>query len=238
MTATAWMVQPTRLTRYGAISIALIVLATAAFLAVRYTELPFLLPVHFKPGGVANGWQYKTLARVMIPLLVQLALAVSLGAIAALLLSRTQVGHESSAPDVRAAAAAAEAVVLITLIWVAFQGYAAVALVNMWTAERSGLGRAYQLLEIVGILMTATVSIRAHSRVGKPAPRPYVAEHWRMGQLYNNSSDPALFVPTRNGSKWTLNFGRPVAAALLGVILAIGVIGPTLILMLALRANL
>jgi uncharacterized membrane protein len=108
----------------------------------------------------------------------------------------------------------------------------------MWIMGRSGLGAAYQLFEIAGILLTVTVSIRAHARVGKPAPRPYVAEHWRMGQLYKNSADPALFVPTRNGSRWTLNFGRPVAAALLGVILAIGVVGPTLILTLALRANL
>jgi len=199
--------------------------------------LPWLLPVHFQPGGSANGWQYKTPGRVLIPLFVQLALAVSLLAISGLLLSRTQVGHEAAAPDVRAAAAAAEAVVLIALIWVAFQAYAAVALVNMWASERSGLGRGYQVLEIAGILLTVMVSVRAHARVGKPSPRPYVPEHWRLGQLYNNSDDPALFVPTRNGSRWTLNFGRPVAAALLGVILAVGVVGPTAILVLALRSS-
>ena len=82
-----------------------------------------------------------------------------------------------------------------------------------------------------------TVSIRAHARVGKPSPRPYVPEHWRFGQLYNNSDDPALFVPTRNGSRWTLNFGRPVAAALLGIILVVGVVGPTVIMVLALRSS-
>ena len=51
---------------------------------------------------------------------------------------------------------------------------------------------------------------------GQPAPKPYAPEHWRFGQLYKNSDDPALFVPTRDGSRWTLNFGRPVAAALMG----------------------
>jgi uncharacterized membrane protein len=235
MSATAWMVRPTAPTRYGVILILLIVLATAAFLVVRYPALPWLLPVHFRSGGAANGWQYKTLARVLIPLFVQTALAASLGAIAALLLSRTQAGHVSTAPDVRAAAAAAEAVVLIALIWVAFQGYAAVALVNMWTSERSGLGLTYSLLEVAGTLLTVIVAVRAHARVGKPSPRPDVPEHWRLGQLYKNRNDPALFVPTRNGSRWTLNFGRPVAAALLGVILVVGVVGPTVILILALR---
>jgi uncharacterized membrane protein len=235
MNATARMVRPTEPTRYGVALIFLIVLATALFLVIRYPALPWLLPVHFRSGGAANGWQYKTFARVLIPLFVQAALAASLGAIAALLLSRTQAGHESTAPDVRAAAAAAEAVVLIALIWVAFQGYAAVALVNMWTSERSGLGLAYSLLEVAGILLTATVAVRAHARVGKAPARPYVPEQWWLGQLYKNRDDPALFVPTRTGSRWTLNFGRPVAAALLGVILIVGVMGPTVILVLALR---
>ena len=72
--------------------------------------------------------------------------------------------------------------------------------------------------------------MRAHGSSARPAPRPYVAAHWRFGQLYKNPDDPALFVPTRDGSRWTLNFGRPVAAALLGLILVIGIVGPTVIL--------
>jgi len=31
--------------------------------------------------------------------------------------------------------------------------------------------------------------------VGRPAKRPLVPEDWRLGQLYCNSADPALFVP-------------------------------------------
>jgi hypothetical protein len=132
---------------------------------------------------------------------------------------------------------AAEAVVLITLIWVAFQGYAAWALVHMWTAERAGLGRGYYYLEAIGGVVTIAAAIRAHRRLGRPTPRPFVAEHWCLGQLYKNPSDPALFVPTRDGRHWTLNFGRPVAAALLGLILLLGVVGPTVLLGLMFRGN-
>jgi uncharacterized membrane protein len=64
-----------------------------------------------------------------------------------------------------------------------------------------------------------------------------VPEHWRFSQLYKNPDDPALFVPTRDGARWTLNFGRPIAAALLGVIIVLGVVAPTVILALALRVN-
>lgn len=84
-------------------------------------------------------------------------------------------------------------------------------------------------------LLTVAVSIRAHFRLGRPPPRPFVSEHWRHGQLYNNAGDPALYVPARNGAGWTLNVGRPVTAALMAVILAMGIIGPAIILGLLLR---
>jgi hypothetical protein len=118
---------------------------------------------------------------------------------------------------------------------VAFQGYVAVALTLMWQTERAGLGLWYTYLELTGIVLTIAVFLRAQAKLGRPTPRPFVPEHWRYGQLYKNAEDPALFVPTRNGARWTLNFGRPIAAALMGVILAIGILGPALILGLLLR---
>lgn len=229
------MVLATALTRNAVRMMALAILGTAAFLVVRYPFLPELLPVHFKSSGVPNGWQYKTFARVLLPVFVQLSLAVTLGGLGALLLSRGDGLPAPNQPDVKAAATAAEAVALIALIWVAFQAYAAVAIVRMWTTERAGFGPVYVLLEVIGLVLTAVVGVRAHIRLGRPEPRPYVPEHWRLGQLYRNPDDPALFVPARNGSRWTLNFGRPAAVALLGLILAVGVAGPTIILVLALR---
>lgn len=223
------------LSRHAVRATVAILLGTAAFLAVRYPELPDILPVHFNRVGAPDGWQYRTLGRVLLPVFIQLALATSLGAIAALLLSRGAGEHVPHAPDVVAASAAAETVLLISLIWISFQAYAAVALVGVWTSGRAGLGPLYTASEIAGLVLTIVVAARGHRRIGRPVARPFVAAHWRFGQLYNNADDPALFVPTRDGSRWTLNFGRPRAAALLGVVLAIGVIGPTLILALALR---
>jgi hypothetical protein len=155
--------------------------------------------------------------------------------IGALLLSRPHGDHDENAPDVRAAAAAAEAVALFAFIWVAFQGYIAVALTLMWRAERAGFGPWYVYLELTGIVLTIAVAIRAHAHLGRPEPRPFVPEHWRFGHLYKNPDDPALFVPTRTGARWTLNFGRPIAAALMGTILLIGIVGPAVISGLLLR---
>ena len=89
--------------------------------------------------------------------------------------------------------------------------------------------------EVTGVVFTIAIGLRAVRRLGHPSPKPFDPAHWRLGQLYRNPDDPALFVPTRDGSRWTLNFGRPVAAALLGTILVFGALGPTIILVLVLR---
>ncbi len=225
---------PTPITRAAAYLTLLVVSATAIYLALEYPSLPDLLPVHFNRRGAANGWQYRTLPRVLIPVGVQVLLALIFGTIAALLLSRPHGDHDEEAPDVRAAAAAAEAVVLIALVWVTFQGYAAFALARLWISERSTLP-LYNVVAMSAVVATGVVGARAQRRLGRPEPRPYVAAHWRLGQLYRNADDPALFVPTRDGRRWTLNFGRPVAGALLGFILVVGVLGPTILIGLALR---
>ena len=227
-------VEPTQITRAAAVAVLLVIAATATLLLIAYPSLPDLLPVHFSRRGVADGWQYRTLPRVLIPVGVQAMLATILGTVAALLLSRPHGELDRGAPDVRAAAAAAEAVVLLTLIWVVFQGYAAFSLAQLWMNHRASLP-FYNLAEIASGIVSVVVAVHTHRRLGRPEPRPFVAAHWRFGQLYKNPADPALFVPTRDGRRWTLNFGRPVAGAVLGVVLVVGVLGPTALLALALR---
>ncbi len=207
---------------------------TGGFLVSRYSALPDLLVVHFMRNGVPNGWQYKTWPRVLMPVFVQLALIVTFGLVSALLLSRPHGDHDDEAADVRAAATAAEAVALLASIWVGVQAWGAFAIARMWERHVPRLD-GFGLAELIGLLLTIAVAVRANTRLGRPQPRPFVPEHWRLGQLYHNPADPALFVPTRNGARWTLNFGRPVAAALMGVILLVGIVAPALILTLSLR---
>jgi len=230
------LIRPTKPTRTGAVLMLAILSGTVAFLVGRYPALPDLLPVHFNARGVANGWQFKSMSRVLMPVFVEMALLLSLGGIAVLLLWRRESPPSDHEPDVRAARTSAEAIVLIAAIWVAFQGYAAIALATVWTTNRPTLGPAYVWLEGCGMLLTVAVGGQAMWRIGKPVPLPYVPEHWRLGQLYCNPEHPALFVPTRDGSRWTLNFGRPAAAILLAGIILAGVFVPAAILVLALRS--
>jgi|KBSMisStandDraft_5_1062788.scaffolds.fasta_scaffold50442_4 uncharacterized membrane protein len=232
---TSRLVRPSAPTRMAALISGLAIAVTAAFLLVRYPALPDILPVRFGRGGFPIGWQYRTISRVLMPVYVQLALLTLLGTVSTLVLSRPHGERDADAPDVRTAAAAAEAIALIAAVWIVFQAYAAVALASMWQAGHEGLGVMYTVLEVTCAVASAVIFARAQLLFGTPGPRPYVAEHWRYGQLYKNAMDPALFVPTRDGRRWTLNFGRPVAAALMGIVLGAGVVAPAAILGLLLR---
>lgn len=210
-------------------------LATVGYLLWRYPSLPGLLPVHFSRQGRPNGWQYRTMPRVLLPLFVQIGIFSIGSAIALLLRSRKDASTAAAIPDARAAVTAAEAVMLISATWVAFQAYVAYALVHLWSDGGSSLGAGYIACELAGIVVTGIVGVRAHAHLAHPDPLPYIPSHWRLGQLYCNGEHPALFVPTREGGRWTLNFGKPAAVGLLAGILALGIVAPTVMLALAFR---
>ena len=228
-------IRPTTLTTIATIATAVVIAGTALFLIACYSSLPDILPVRFNVRSRPIGWQYKTYARVLMPMLVQIALAATFGAVATLILSRSHSRGEEQLPDMVAASTGAEAIALVAFLWVSFQAYAAASLVAMWQKGRAGLGGWYTWVMIGAVAASLGIGVRAHRRLGRPTPRVFVPEHWRFGHLYKNPADPALFVPTRDGRRWTLNFGRPVAAALLGVVLLVGVLAPTVILGLLLR---
>lgn len=223
------------LTRYATILSVIAMAATTAFLLWRYRSLPDILPVHFRANGRPNGWQFRTLPRVFVPVFVQFGIFVAGSSIGLLLLSRRDAPTATSLPDARAAVTATEAITLMSTTWVVVQSYTAYALVRLWSGVGSTLGIGYTILEVVAAVLTIGIGVRAQRRLSRPEPLPYIPAHWRLGQLYCNAEDPALFVPTRDGRRWTLNFGRPAAVLLLAGILAVGIIAPTVMLALTLR---
>lgn len=223
------------LTRYAAMLSVLAIAATGAYLFWRYPSLPDILPVHFRANGRPNGWQFRTIPRVFVPVFVQLGIFLAGTSVGTLLLSRKDATTATTLPDARAAVTATEAIVLTSTMWVVVQSYTAYALVRLWSGVGSSLGARYTSFEVAAGIVTIAIMFRAQKRLSRPEPLPYVAAHWRLGQLYCNAEDPALFVPTRDGRRWTLNFGRPAAAMLLGGILVVGVAAPTVMIALSLR---
>lgn len=227
----------TRLTLVVTTLTASVVAGTGAFLVNGYQRLPPLLPVHFHH-GFPDRWVPRSWSLVLMPVAIQAALALIFGAIVALLLWRGAADPEAAedanhGPRMRAIA---EAIAMLSFVWIAFQGLAATRLVELWKAGAGGLGRVYGLGLVTAIACSVAVGVRAMRSVGRSTSRAAGdGPHWRLKVLYVNPADPRLFVPARVGVGYTLNFGRRAAVALLALALVVGVGVPVVIVRLATR---
>lgn len=222
------------------------VTGTAGFLLGRYDLLPNGLAVQWTDDR-PEIFMHKTVGAVFMPLWTQLILAAVIGSVAMLLLYRAQ-------PDASTPAGAngetgehgledrirmlhgAEAISLLGLIWIAFQAVTAWSVTELWLNLGGGMGWAYNVGLVTSIVLSIVVGGRAALKIGRPKAR-HTEDHrmWRLKALYFNPADPALFVPARYGYGLTLNFGRPIAIAIMLGILMAGLGGPFLLARAVLR---
>ena len=231
---------PTRLTWIAASFAVTAWLATAAFLAAIYPRVPFGLPVRYVRGEPLI-YQVKTPMMVMLPAIVQGALLFIFGSLVLLLLWRARPGDHNAAADgdTTRMRFAAEGIALLAAIWIGVQAFGAARLILLWqnATGTGGFGPIYTGALITAIVLSVIAAARTMKLVGRErkAQREVDPAVWRLNHLYFNPGDPALFVPTRTGVGWTLNFGRPLAIFLLGVTLTVGVGGPYLLARFVLR---
>jgi uncharacterized membrane protein len=224
-----------------AASIAMIA-GTAGFIVGRAPLLGPFIPIRFDSTGSPDRWVAFSYSLILLPVWIQLTLAVVFGAIGSLLLYRTHpraregMQDEVVTQDRERMLVTAEAISLLVCIWVAFQGVAALRILWLWQRWQSDLGDAYLQSLVVAIVLSVIVGIRAavNLRHAKPAVRQTEDAHWRGAGFYVNRDDPALFVPLRNGAGWTVNFGRPRAIMIVVLFVAFGIGVPIVLLRLLL----
>lgn len=214
-------------------------LATASYLAVIYPTLPRGLPVRYVRGEPLI-YQLKTPALVMLPALVQAALLVTFAALGLMLLWRARPDRRdpAAAADTARMRLAVEGVALLGALWITVQSVGAARLVALWQGGTGGFGAVYNVTVLAGLVASVAIVMRTMRTVRGERHQPAAATDpamWRLSSLYVNRADPALFVPTRRGVGWTLNFGRPVAIAILAGILVAGAGAPYLLARLILR---
>jgi uncharacterized membrane protein len=228
--------RPTVLTLLGVATTIAAISGTTGYILGRTPSIPAVLPVHFDDEAIADRFVRASYAIILVPVWIQLTLAIVFGAIAGVLLYRTQktrsaVENAVNRQERERMLMTAEAISLLSAIWVTFQGLLAIRLIMMWQLMCCGLGTIYYQALVVCIVLSVIVAIRAavYLQNPKPARRETDDAHWRFAGLYVNRQDPALFVPRRRGPGWTVNLGRPQAIAFLGVVLIVGVWAPILI---------
>lgn len=209
---------------------------TTGYILGRAPSIPPLLPVHFDDQAIADRFVRASYTIILVPVWIQLALAIVFGAIAGVLLYRTQktrsaVENEVSRQERERMLMTAEAISILSAIWVTFQGLLAVRLIMMWQLMCCGLGSVYYQALVVCIVLSGIVGVRAavYLQYPKPVLRQTEDVHWRFPGVYINRQDPSLFVPLRQGPGWTVNFGRPQAIVFLGVVLLVSISAPIFI---------
>jgi uncharacterized membrane protein len=217
---------PTTLTWVAMAVTAASIAATAGFLGWAYGELPPAVATHYIRGEPVV-YQFKSVPLVLLPVGVQLSLATVFGTLMLLVLWRARP-HGDFVPvagDADRMRHAAEGIALLSALWIAFQGLGAWRLVEMWLRGRGGYGAIYSVSLLAAIGLSMAIGVRTMKLVGRhraATPPAIDPGDWVLRHLYMNARDPALYVPTRTGTGWTLNFGRPVAIVVLLSVLLIG----------------
>ena len=228
--------RPTVLTLVSvAVTIASIA-ATLGYIVGRAPTLPGVLPVHFDSEGIADRFVRASYSVVLVPVWIQLGLAILFSAISGVLLYRTRrvrtaVEDDHTRYQRERLLMTAEAISLLAALWVAFQGLLAVRLLFMWQMMCCGLGDLYYQSLVVCIVLSVVIGIRAAVYIKYPIPpvQPTDDAHWLLSGVYFNRQDPSLFVPLRTGSGWTLNFGRPQAVVFFAILVFFSIGTPLLI---------
>ena len=225
--------RPTSLTLLAVATTIAAISGTTGYILGRAASVPPLLPVHFDDQGIADRFVPASYTIILVPVWIQLSLAIVFGSIAAVLLYRTHktrstVEDQVSRQDRERMLMTAEAISLLAAIWVTFQGLLAIRLIMMWQLMCCGLGSVYYQSLVVCIVLSGIVAVRAavYLQYPKPVVRETEEVYWRFPGIYVNRQDPALFVPLRNGPGWTINLGRPQAIVFIGLVVSVSIWAP------------
>ena len=179
----------------------LLLLAAARYVQAHWNEIPARFPVHWGANGQPNRWVDKTPIGVFGPLMFGAGLLLLL-----LMLALGMFYGSRRAPQRTMVLK-----ILVALMYTLCFVFGGVSLLPVM--------RFSPLWLIIPIpLVTIAIVIWSFQYVRDP-DHPAEAtpdECWRLGLLYYNPRDPALFVQKRVGFGYTFNFGNRLAWVIFG----------------------
>jgi uncharacterized membrane protein len=181
----------------------IILCAVALYLRARWHAIPPRFAVHFTMDGVPNGWSYKTVTSIYGPLLFAALIIVFLAGLCLALLFGSRRGSSATVAISVITLAAYFVATVFSLVGVLALHYVPMSVV--------------MLTMIVYFIVLGSIVFRAMGSTNEPADIT-PDECWRGGQFYYNPQDPAIFVQTRVGSSYTLNFGNRASWFAVGLI--------------------
>jgi uncharacterized membrane protein len=196
---------------------------SALYIASRWSEIPARFPIHWSLGGEPNGWAMRTPLGVFQIALIGAAFCL-------FILGYAWQGAKQSRGSIAMREYSGR------LLLVSSYGIAATF---GWLSYRLPLGNGPPGAITIGIIVGSGLLFNAGSvyfgrrakaradlestttdhgiSIGDQTPD----RRWLGGLIYFNPEDPALFVEQRMGFGYGINFGRPWAWAIVGLLLLI-----------------
>jgi uncharacterized membrane protein len=179
----------------------LLLLAAARYLRAHWNEIPARFPVHWGAAGQPDRWVDKSASGVFGPLLF------GAGLLLLLLMLALGVFYGSRRAPQRVVVLKILVALMYTLCFV----FGGVALLPVTHLSPVWLIIPIPLVTIA-IVVWSFQYVRDPSHPAEATPD----ECWRLGLLYYNPRDPALFVQKRVGFGYTFNFGNRIAWVIFG----------------------
>lgn len=218
--------------------------ATAVVGAVRYPRMPDRLVSHYDAGGHPTSYTDKTFVSAFLLVFVQVG-------ITALIVALTRISARSKADlDAQDPHAADRHRRFVAAMARCLLGLAAGVDLSMFFAALAmwdlvGSTGVFPVVLIAPILLATAGLVVVAVRTGQGGSRlRFDGESqntmsggsvhrdddrfWKLGLIYVNREDPAVFVQKRFGVGWTVNFARPAAVGLLVGVLAVAILVPVL----------
>jgi uncharacterized membrane protein len=198
--------------QFGPLAILAIV---AVYLGVHWSQIPDEFPVHWGMNGQPNGWSVRTPVGVYGPLLLAAAIVMGIS-----LLGYTFSNAARQLPVPANAPALSDFPHRIAVLLLGVEYFITVmfSLVGLLPLMGSA-GAASIVILSVAILVSAAFLGRwmshGHDHWPHAAGDGTPDACWKLGLVYFNPDDPALFVEKRIGIGYTINFARGTAWAIL-----------------------
>jgi uncharacterized membrane protein len=213
--------------------------ATTAYLAYTYPAAPDPFPTHFDIFGNPNAWSPKTVGSYFLIVFVQIFLwALITGLTFLIVRAKSLPGREESGFK-RVVLRFLFAIKALAIGFMGLVGGAsAYAAVNATALPGWFLGVTIAYIVLVfGMVIVLTVRASARSARLQPADASTTDRmddsHWYLGSIYFNRDDPSIFVERRFGIGWTINFGSVGGVLTMVTILAVAVLLPIGVVILA-----
>ncbi|MGI2294986.1 DUF1648 domain-containing protein [Paenibacillus sp. GXUN7292] len=212
----------------------LLIIGTALTGVLGYEHFPEIIPLKYNLSGEVINSAVKSYSSVLWPVVTQSVLLI-IFIFVHYTIGRSKQLIESSDPE-----GSLQRNILFRRRWSAFMMISSFLFTALfffiqlrWLLGWNGIEQTIAPLAVTGFLIIGSIVLTvttgqggsrikmANGAQGKSAPAADLDQYWKLGIIYFNPKDPALFVEKRFGVGMTMNFGRPTAWIVIVAIIAL-----------------